>query len=110
MVLGDLGATVISIGRVGTFANQPPHYATLNRNKLCLELDLKSSLGLKQALELISSADVVIDSFRPGVMKKLGIDYADICKTQVGLITMSIPGFASNDPIRKDWKGMCFEF
>lgn len=106
MVLGDLGATVISIDCVGTFAKQPPYCATLNRNKLCVELDLKSSEGLAQALELISAADVVIDSFRPGTMQKLGIDYSALCQSQPALITMSLPGFASNDPVRRDWKGI----
>lgn len=108
MVLGDLGATVISIGHIGSFAGQPPYCATLNRNKLCVELDLKSSTGLMQALELIATADVVVDSFRPGVMKRLGIDYHTLCEAQPGLIAMSIPGFASNDPIRSDWKGTYF--
>jgi crotonobetainyl-CoA:carnitine CoA-transferase CaiB-like acyl-CoA transferase len=106
MVLGDLGATVISIDRVGSFAHQPPYCATLNRNKQCVELDLKSSEGLKQALELISLADVVIDSFRPGVMLKFGIDYKALCLVNPGLITMSLPGFPSNDLIRRDWKGL----
>jgi crotonobetainyl-CoA:carnitine CoA-transferase CaiB-like acyl-CoA transferase len=106
MVLGDLGATVVSIERIGSFAKKPAHCATLDRNKVCVELDLKNPDGLKQALELISTADVVIDSFRPGVMLKLGIDYALLCAAQPSLITMSIPGFASNDPVRRDWKGI----
>jgi crotonobetainyl-CoA:carnitine CoA-transferase CaiB-like acyl-CoA transferase len=106
MVLADMGASVVSICRVGSFAQQPPYCATLNRNKLCVELDLKSSEGLKQALELVATADVVVDSFRPGVMKRLGIDYATLRDARPSLITLSIPGFASNDPVRCDWKGM----
>jgi len=104
MILGDLGATVVHIGKIGSFDSEFAPDAVLNRNKLCVELDLKSTEGIEKALELICFADVVIDSFRPGVMKKLGIDYQTLRETRPGLITMSIPGFPSNDPVRSGWK------
>ena len=76
MVLADLGATVVHIDPPS--GPQWKHQANgiLNRNKSCLNLDLKTPEGLDQALQLIDRADVVIESFRPGVMQRLGIDFA----------------------------------
>ncbi|MDA9918934.1 CoA transferase [Porticoccaceae bacterium] len=104
MVLADLGATVVHIDPPA--GPQWKHQANgiLNRNKSCLRLDLKTSEGLNQALELIDHADVVIESFRPGVMQRLGIDFAELRKTSPQLITLSVPGFASNDQLRSQWK------
>ena len=59
MILADLGATVIHIDPPGGPQWDDPANAILNRNKSCLELDLKSSEGLNQALVLIENADVV---------------------------------------------------
>ena len=55
-------------------------------------------------MELIAKADVVIESLRPGVMQKLGIDFQAVRLARPELITLSIPGFASNDELRSDWK------
>ena len=104
MVLADLGATVIHID-----PPQGPQWkhaanAILNRNKSCLRLDLKTDQGLSQALSLIDQADIVIESFRPGVMEKLGVDFQQLRDQRPELITLSMPGFASNDQLRRDWK------
>ncbi|MCJ8300176.1 MAG: CoA transferase, partial [Pseudomonadales bacterium] len=66
--------------------------------------DLKTEQGLAQALALITQADVVLESFRPGVMQRLGIDFAQLRVERPELITLSVPGFASNDSLRSQWK------
>ncbi|MFT7130305.1 MAG: crotonobetainyl-CoA:carnitine CoA-transferase CaiB-like acyl-CoA transferase, partial [Gammaproteobacteria bacterium] len=104
MVLGDLGATVIHIDPPEGPQWQHPANAILNRNKSCLRLDLKSTQGLAQAQNLIDSSDIIIESFRPGVMKKLGLDFEQLCSQRPELICLSIPGFASNDQLRHEWK------
>lgn len=104
MVLADLGATVIHID-----PEEGPHWdhpanAVLNRNKHCIRLNLKGEQGLEQALTLIEHADVVIESYRPGVMARLGIDFTALRQQRPELITLSVPGFASNDQLRAEWK------
>ncbi|SBS27093.1 E-cinnamoyl-CoA:R-phenyllactate CoA transferase [Marinomonas spartinae] len=104
MALADFGATVIHIDPPGGPTWKNPANEILNRNKLSLELDLKSEEGLAQALALIDKADIVIENFRPGVMKKLGVDFESLRLARPELITLSIPGFASNDTLRREWK------
>ncbi|QUM81850.1 CoA transferase [Moritella sp. 5] len=104
MILADLGATVIHIDPpTGPLWDHPAN-AILNRNKSCLRLDLKDPTQRKEALALIAKADVVLESFRPGVMKKLGIDFEILRQENPALVTLSIPGFASNDELRRGWK------
>src|SRR4051812_8017077 len=87
MVLADLGADVIKVevpgtgdqtrrswGRPGPGGDSAGFYA-LNRNKRSVELDLRSGDGLDAFLRLVDTADVVIESFRPGVAERLGIGY-----------------------------------
>ena len=104
MVLADLGATVVHIDPPGGPSWKHPANAILNRNKASLCIDLKTQAGLDQALELIENVDIVIESFRPGVMKRLGIDFVALRESRPELITLSMPGFASNDELRRDWK------
>jgi len=104
MVLADLGATVVHIDPPTGPQWQHQANAILNRNKSCLSVDLKTPEGLDQAMALIAHADVVIESFRPGVMQRLGIDFAQLRETSPELVTLSVPGFASNDQLRSEWK------
>ncbi|WP_148863876.1 CoA transferase [Marinobacter fonticola] len=104
MVLADFGATVIHVDPPEGPQWDHPANAVLNRNKSCIRLDLKQDFGLGQALALVEQADIVIESFRPGVMTKLGIDFGQLRAERPELITLSIPGFASNDDVRKEWK------
>ena len=76
MILADLGATVIHVDPPNGPMWQSPANATLNRNKTIVTIDLKTPEGLEEALELISEVDIVVESFRPGVIKRLGIDFA----------------------------------
>jgi crotonobetainyl-CoA:carnitine CoA-transferase CaiB-like acyl-CoA transferase len=104
MVLADLGAKVIHIDPPSGPQWKHQANAILNRNKSCLSIDLKTPEGVAQALQLIEHADVVIESFRPDVMKRLGIDFVKLRETRPELITLSVPGFASNDQLRSQWK------
>lgn len=104
MILADLGATVIHIDPPEGPQWDHPANAILNRNKSCLRLDLKSDDGLKKAFMLIESADVVLESFRPNVMNRLGISFTKLRENRPQLITVSLPGFASNDQLRCEWK------
>ncbi|WP_136681183.1 CoA transferase [Neptunomonas sp. XY-337] len=104
MTLADLGATVVHIDPPEGPMWDHPANAVLQRNKHCLRLDLKTAAGLNQALSLIAEADIVIESFRPGVMQRLGIDFEQLRQNRPELITLSVPGFASNDELRREWK------
>lgn len=123
MLLADQGANVIRIARPvesenSVQGNKPSghvkelpeqQYRLLNRNKKLLILDLKTDEGKTQALSLIQKADVVIENFRPGVMKRLGLDYSSLKKSNPGLIYLSLPGFASTDKERahiQAWEGI----
>jgi crotonobetainyl-CoA:carnitine CoA-transferase CaiB-like acyl-CoA transferase len=110
MVLADLGADVIKVevpgagdqtrrswGRPGPGGDSPGFYA-LNRNKRSVELDLRSEEGLDTFLGLTDTADVVIESFRPGVAERLGIGYAALSARKPGLIYASISGFGQSGP------------
>lgn len=101
--LADMGADVIKVEQpgVGDYGRfNPPNYQTLgvyfnsvNRNKRSVVLDLSNSHALEAALKLIAEADVVVESFRPGVTHKLGIDYVSVRALNPGLIYCSITGF-----------------
>lgn len=104
MILADLGATVVHIDPPGGPLWDSPANATLNRNKLIVTIDLKDAAGLEQAKALIEEADIVIENFRPGVMTRMGLDFAELRNERPELITLSIPGFASNDELRRDWR------
>src|SRR5689334_5582381 len=88
MMLGDMGAEVIKIenprqktearGGYPYVANESVLFIMLHRNKKSLTLDLKQPQGKQIFLDLVRSADVVIQNFRPGLMKKLGIEYKDL--------------------------------
>lgn len=104
MILADLGATVVHIDPPAGPLWQTPANATLNRNKMIVSLDLKTTEGLEQARLFVDEADIVIESFRPGVMTRLGLDLGEFRKQWPELITVSIPGFASNDTLRRDWR------
>jgi crotonobetainyl-CoA:carnitine CoA-transferase CaiB-like acyl-CoA transferase len=107
MNLGDLGARVVKIeepGR-GDECRQwgPPfvgpdsaYFIGINRNKESVTLDLKSSQGRKALLKLCAKADVVIENFRPGVMQRLGADYASLGRED--LVYVSISGFGQTGP------------
>ncbi|MEZ5751788.1 MAG: CoA transferase [Paracoccaceae bacterium] len=98
MMLADLGAEVIRIDPPGGPRWRDPAFDMLSRGKRSLVLDLKSEAGRRTALDMVARADVVIDNFRPGVMARLGLGPADLRAVNPGIVSLSLPGFASTDP------------
>lgn len=103
MVLADLGAEVIKVeplgqGRQGDatrhlLGSGAGFFATFNRNKKSLALDLQSVAGREAVLRLIATADVVCENFKPGTMHKLGLDYDSLRKLNPRLVYVSHKGF-----------------
>lgn len=104
MILGDLGATVVHVDPPKGPLWDNPANAVLNRNKMIVGIDLKTDRGLAEAQALIAEADIVIENFRPGVCSRLGLDFVALREARPELITVSIPGFASNDQLRREWR------
>ena len=102
MLLAEQGADVIKVERPGGDpARTEPAFATWNRSKRSVELDLKGADGLNHAQELIGWADVLIENFRPGVADRLGIGY-EATRSNSGLVYCSLPGFGEDSPHRND--------
>ena len=97
MHLADQGAEVIKIEKPGKPDFDSPANAVFNRGKKKLTLDLKSEEGIETAKKLVSSADILIENFRPGVMTRLGLGPDDMTKLNGRLIYLSLPGFYSTD-------------
>jgi crotonobetainyl-CoA:carnitine CoA-transferase CaiB-like acyl-CoA transferase len=111
-ILGDLGADVIKIERPGTGDDSrgwgPPfvgevssYFLGLNRNRRSVAVDLQSEEGVEIARRLIADADVVVESFRPGVMDRLGLGYETLKKTNPGLIYCAISAFGQTGPYKE---------
>lgn len=98
MILADMGAEVIRIDPPGGPRLASPATDFLSRGKSSLVLDLKSPEGVETALELVRRADITIENYRPGVMKRLGLGPDDLRKANPNIISLSLPGFASTDP------------
>ena len=107
MLLADMGAEVIKVERAQGDAMRmwPPindgyseNFASINRGKKSVVLDLKSDDGVAAAKALILSADVVIENFRPGVMARNGIDFATMNALKPALIYCSISAFGQSGP------------
>ena len=107
MLLADQGADVIKVeAPTGDgMRNWPPltngyseNFASLNRNKRSIALDLKESSAQAQARALCLSADVVIENFRPGVMARLGLAYRDLAGDAPKMVYCSISAFGQEGP------------
>jgi crotonobetainyl-CoA:carnitine CoA-transferase CaiB-like acyl-CoA transferase len=107
LLLADMGADVIKVeGPDGDSLRQwPPlrngfseNFAAINRNKRSIVLDLKSEAGKRAARALISSADVVVENNRPGVMDRLGLGYASFKEERPDLVYCSISAFGQSGP------------
>jgi len=116
MILADLGMDVIRIEDPTFPLSEPPPYLKkdnyyessfnmiLNRNKRSINLNLRKEDGLKLFYKMIEKSDIVIESFRPGVVNKLKIDYETLNKINPSIIYCSISGYGQNGPY-KDLSG-----
>ena len=111
LILGDLGAEVIKIEKPGigeSSREMPPHFfegqsayfIAMNRNKKSMTLDLKSEAGKRIFYDLARKSDVVIDNFRPGVVRTLGIDFDTLETMNPRIICCSISGYGQTGPFR----------
>ncbi|MEW2500857.1 CoA transferase [Amycolatopsis sp. NPDC047767] len=110
MRLGDLGADVVKVeppggewqrhapagGATGVAVN--PSFLSLNRNKRSLAVDLKAPAGRQAAHDLIATADVVLQNYRPGVAQRLGLDYETVREINPGVVYVSISGYGETGP------------
>jgi len=99
MLLADLGAEVIKVEPIEgdntrrLLGSGAGFFPTFNRNKKSIALDLKKPEGVEAALRLIATADIVSENFKPGTMKKLGLDYDTLHQLDPRLIYVSHKGF-----------------
>jgi len=108
--LADLGAEVIKIEdpQVGDYARtlgtgqgeDSAYFRMINRNKQGLRLDLKQPEGVEVFMRLAATADVIVESFRPGVTDKLGIGYAAVAAVNPKISYCSISGYGQDGPYR----------
>jgi len=106
--LADYGATVVKVGPVaaqGAVQINPPYYAYgASRGMKRVRLDLKNVEGRDVFLRIATGADVVIESFRPGVVARLGIGYADVSAVNPAIVYCSTTGYGQEGP-HVDWAG-----
>ncbi|MEP3245626.1 MAG: CoA transferase [Sneathiella sp.] len=107
MMLAQAGATVTKVEpldgdwcrTLGTMIEDHcAHSLVVNLGKKSVALDLKSEEGLKAAKQIAEEADVIVESFRPGVMKKFGLDYESVSKTNKNVIYLSVTGYGQEGP------------
>jgi crotonobetainyl-CoA:carnitine CoA-transferase CaiB-like acyl-CoA transferase len=118
MILGDLGADIIKVEEMGSptgrraeqmkgmdtiplpseFASPDSPYNPLNRNKRSIQLNLKAGMGRRIFYQLAERTDIVVEGFRPGVTKRLGIDYATLKEINQRLIYCAITGYGQDGP------------
>jgi len=104
-LLGDLGADVIKIedprgGDPARHGQSSSIFELVNRNKRSVTLNLWTDAGREVLLQLVDAADVLVESFRPGVMQRLGVAYATLAKRNPRLIYASLSGFGQSGPWR----------
>jgi crotonobetainyl-CoA:carnitine CoA-transferase CaiB-like acyl-CoA transferase len=110
MLLGDMGADVVKVEPPGAGdqtrksmgfrmkGEDSPGFLALNRNKRSITINLKTEAGRKVFYELAKTADVVVENSRPGVAKRLGIDFPTLAAMNSRLVYASISGFGQTGP------------
>ena len=107
LILAEAGAEVIKIERPGgdemrawqpRWGSQSVYFALLNRGKKSVVLDLKNVEHREKLKPLVARADVLVEQFRPGVMARLGLDYASLAAGHPRLVYCSISGFGHTGP------------
>jgi alpha-methylacyl-CoA racemase len=118
LLLGDLGADVIKVEDTGAgdyvrwapplygddeqtpLGTRSALYLSLNRNKRSVRLDLKQEQGKTALLKMAEEADVLVESFRPGVLDRLGVGYDELAKANPALVYCPITGYGQDGPNR----------
>ncbi len=109
MMMADYGADVVKIDEPSPRARNPfaaedpgtgPLDRYLNRGKKSVTLNLKSAEGQEIFRKMATTADVVVEGFRPGVVKRLGVDYETLSAANPGLVYCSISGYGQTGPMR----------
>ncbi len=110
MMLADLGADVLRVeapGRPDLMRVMPPFdgklsagHCLVNRGKRSIALDMKNPKGAEVVKRLVQTYDVVIEQFRPGVMKRLGVDYETLCAANPRVIYCSLTGYGQTGPMK----------
>ena len=98
--LSDLGADVIKIEPADgdPWRMMSGGFMGVNRGKRDIVIDLRKAEALPIALKLISTCDMVVENSRPGIMKKLGVDYESVKKIKPDILYISLPAFGSKGP------------
>ena len=108
LMLIDAGRKVIKIEKIGgeDLRRAKPHingnsllFSIQNRGKKSIELNLKNKINVDKVLKLVKKSDVVIEQFRPGVMKRLGLDWETLKKVNNKLVYCSITGYGQTGKI-----------
>ncbi len=103
-ILADLGAEVVKVESLTGDPGRsyiPPQFRTENRNKRSIAINLKAPEARQVVERLVRGADFVLEGFRPGVAKRLGIDYEALSRVNAKLIHCSISGYGQTGP----WRG-----
>ncbi len=106
MILGDLGADVITVEAPRRTLNLHSvmsddtsfRHLGVNRNKRSMAVDLKQEAGKEVFCRLAEKADVIVETFRPGVVKRLGVDYESISRINPRIVYCSITGYGQDGP------------
>ena len=107
LMLVDAGAEVIKVEKVGGedlrkskpfFKGNSLLFSILNRGKKSIEIDLKIKKNRLKILKLVKTSDVLVEQFRPGVMKRLGLDWETLKKINKKLVYCSITGYGQRGP------------
>ena len=109
MMLGDMGATVIKVEQPGKgddtrhfgppyVADESAYYLGLNRNKRSITMDFNDPQHKKRLLELVNTATVLVENFRPGTLERQGLGYETLRAMNPGLIYCSISGYGHDGP------------
>ncbi len=112
--LHTLGARVIKIERIGEgdvmrhydvrpeYTSKAPPFIAVNAGKESLALDLKSAQAKKIIRDLVSTADVVVENFRPGVLERLGLGYQECKQWNENIVYCSVSGFGQQGPLKNN--------
>ena len=110
MILSDLGAELIKIEKPGgedtrrtkpMVRGQSIYFSVYNRGKKSICLDLRQAAGKTVFFELLKTADMVLENFRPGTLEKMGLGYDELTKVKPDIILIRVSGFGQYGPYRE---------